>query len=606
MTTVVIKKCVYQLLLFLVMMMSSTIICAAAAVDAGYTTRQVPVYDGGEETGMVELRFYEEKPDVACIGLNEYFQMRRGYSVEVEKGDDGIYTIVSPGGGTALVDTNAGTIFSEAWPVFTDYPLPQEGSAKGYLDAGCGFVRITDIEYVGEDVPLTFDLGKYGISIYGDEDDVYLPLSTASNLLSDIATNYAIYNGEKVLLSSIVLDTDTSSLPAGYYSDWYTSMMKGEDRPEDLIDQSYADICLAFDTMFGHPGKAVMDADMKKKGLEQAVTDMGAEGKEILENMKSPDYATYVVAFTKMINKYLNDGHTQIMSLESLIATDPMAGLKLYGAVLSEGNALSSISDSTSINLKRNLIWGNETYREAGNIGIIRLDNFGMDRDGWKNYYENGGPVPKDAFGITVSGLRKAAENPEIDTILFDLTTNSGGSSDELMGIMSLLTDQYVLTGKHPRTGQTIHLTFETDRNLDGVFDEKDLEVHYDYKLAVMTTHVAFSCGNLFPILMQENGAVLLGEPTSGGSCCVQMESTLDGCIWVMSSYLMSLVDSEGLSVEGGCKTDLPIECKKSDIPVISKNTGVALSDYSQYYNDESLIEMINGWYEDTALSPAA
>ena len=176
------KKIILQLAL-LILLTGSTL--PAWADAAAYTTKEVPVYRQEEEIGTTRLRFYEERPNIPCIGINQYFQLMREYAVSVEKEADGTYTLKSPSGGEAEVDVAKGTIYSRAWPVFIDYPLPQEGRAKGYLDAGCGFVRITDIEYVGEDVPLTFDLGKYGIRMYGEEDEVYLPLSTLSNLLSE-------------------------------------------------------------------------------------------------------------------------------------------------------------------------------------------------------------------------------------------------------------------------------------------------------------------------------------------------------------------------------------------------------------------------------------
>ena len=50
----------------------------------------------------------------------------------------------------------------------------------------------------------------------------------------------------------------------------------------------------------------------------------------------------------------------------------------------------------------------------------------------------------------------------------------------------------------------------------------------YDFNYAVLTTRASFSYGNLLPCVMQEHGAVLIGEPTGGGSCSVQM-SVLTG-----------------------------------------------------------------------------
>ena len=79
----------------------------------------------------------------------------------------------------------------------------------------------------------------------------------------------------------------------------------------------------------------------------------------------------------------------------------------------------------------------------------------------------------------------------------------------------------------------------------------------YDFNYAVLTTRASFSYGNLLPCVMQEHGAVLIGEPTGGGSCSVQM-SVLTG------------------------------------------------GDYTPFFDEVMLDQMINEWFEAQAEAPAA
>ena len=133
----------------------------------------------------------------------------------------------------------------------------------------------------------------------------------------------------------------------------------------------------------------------------------------------------------------------------------------------------------------------------------------------------------------------------------------------------------------------------------------KDGEVKYDFNYAVLTTRVAFSCGNLMPFVMQEHGAVLIGEPTGGGSCSVQMVTLINGGQFMMSSWLWALRDANGESVEEGCKTDLPIARIEPETPT-NENPRLSSGDYTPFFDAVMLDRMINEWFDEQALAPAA
>ena len=109
--------------------------------------------------------------------------------------------------------------------------------------------------------------------------------------------------------------------------------------------------------------------------------------------------------------------------------------------------------------------------------------------------------------------------------------------------------------------------------------------------------------------MIQEAGAVLIGEPSSGGTCCIQLGSDIEGMQYMMSSGQWRLTDAEGTVVEGGCSIDLPIEPESN--PLVDSLAGVVGIDngipaYMNYYDDEKLDEMMNSWFEDAEQSDLA
>ena len=202
--------------------------------------------------------------------------------------------------------------------------------------------------------------------------------------------------------------------------------------------------------------------------------------------------------------------------------------------------------------------------------------------------------------------------------MIFDLSGNGGGSPDVMMAILAMTTGQDQLHGRNNITGQAMTITFEIDANFDGVYDEKDREARYDFNYGALMTQYAYSGGNLFPIVFQEAGAVLIGEPSSGGSCSIQIGVDAEGLYYTMSSGQWQLMDSRGVSVESGCGIDVPIETGSMPITELAGDPYVdLLADYigedavipayQDYCDDARLDEIMNDWFGAQAqLDPAA
>ena len=608
-----IKSRLVSVLLSLFMIIACIII---AKTYVPYTQQLTKVYADGNEAGELTLRFYKKTPNIPYMGMNEYYQYMRGQSLSLEENDDGTITLKNYAGEKLSCDADDGKIVIEDYARFFGYPMPIEDHAKGLKDMNSHFVRITDIEYLGDAAPVEFDFEKYGIRVYSDHNDIYLPLSILANIMADIATNHMLYNGENLYVKR--LDLEGKGIEGFYDSQRLSSELLGKERPDDLIQQCYAELCFSFDYFYGHPGRLTIDEAISKKGLDKTLTSLGPEGQEIKDGLLSKDLMEYLKAMTKLYCVVLDDGHTVFLGLTEILYDPSLLAYPEIIIPLSDflftyimkSTVLLHSSLYSAVSLQRNEIWGDKTYIESGNTAIIRIDSFMPDEEAWVKYYRELGSLPDDSLGIVASGLKKASENPQIKNVIFDLSCNEGGSSDTLAVMMALITGQNQLFGVNKITGQKMVVTYEADANFDGIYDEKDKAARYDFNYGVLVTNGAFSCGNLFPIVLQEAGVVIIGEPTGGGSCCVQVTTDSEGFCYMMSSAQWQLLDSQGIDVEGGCKVDIPIEPEINpvyDYLIMLGRMRGNLPDYTNYFDEKKLDELMNNWFEvEEALDDAA
>lgn len=607
-----------KIMILFAMIMCMCLPAFAEETESGteYSEKTVKVLTDGKEAGELVLRFYDVTPNVPYLGMNEYSTYLKKMPLSMQEKEDGTFVLENGIRAKLIFDPDAVTITVPDWNAFFDMPLPVENQAIGWKDTATRFIRITDVEFDKEAAPVTLDFDEYGIQVYADESDIYLPVSTLSNIMTDIATNHVLYNGENLYVQRMSLD---GSSPEGLYeTEALKAQLQGEKRPEDVVKQCYADLCFNIDNFFGHPGKAPLDETVAEMGLDQALDSLGNKGKKLKAKLQSEDLSEYLSALYEVLMVYLGDGHTLFSGASAVItenaeSVDTVFGLPLIGLDFTADLISSPIYMKQAlheiITLQRNEAWGNDTYRESGNTAIIRLDSFMPDEAAWELYYEGEGDFPQDSLGIVLSGLKRASENPDIENVILDLSCNSGGSPDVMMAILAVATGQTQLYGIHKLTGRNMTFTFEADTNFDGIYDEKDKEVKYDFNYGVLVTRHAFSCGNLFPIIAQEAGAVLIGEPSSGGSCCVQVGTDAEGFTYMMSSAQWQLTDSEGNAVEGGCTIDMPIETKNNKtIDSILSAFGVdeGLPRYDNYFDDAYLEQLMNEWFQVEAQEDVA
>ena len=568
-------------------------------VNNEYTQKTVPVRrekasdgplqaadqkDASVET--VQLRFYKDAPNVAYMGIAEYFDLMLGGGLDVQDHGDGTYTLTNAAGADASVDTGRDTVSAENMPAFVNY----------YEDAKKGI-------YEGEPAETEFNLGKLGIEIRGDSSDVWFPVSILSSWMTDIAQNRIAFNGENLY---VCCSKSPYELDNRYYSTKYMdSILSGEERAKDLTVYSYGDLGFIFQYMYGYPGKTQLDPELlRNEGFDAALAALGDTGRELRQELTSRDFREFWFGMYRLSERPLEDGHNNTTLSSGIVDAEQekyqafreytWSKFDNYG--ISDFVSKISSANQGIYNVRSEEYMGSG-YHRHGDTAIILLRSFSVDEGGWNAYYSGEGEIPDDTMGTVAKGLIRASKDGGIKNVVFDLATNPGGYSDSVAGALSLMTGRDHLCGYDELSKQYFDVYFDVDRNLDGEFGAEDEEVSYDFNYAVLTSGASFSCGNLFPFLVREEGGMVIGDRSGGGSCSVQKAVLSEGFEITMSGSKFKLTDESASDLEKGVTPDvqLEIETKKE----INEITGEEMEtrDYSAFGDLDGICETVSGWF---------
>lgn len=136
-----------------------------------------------------------------------------------------------------------------------------------------------------------------------------------------------------------------------------------------------------------------------------------------------------------------------------------------------------------------------------------------------------------------------------VEDIVIDLRCNGGGMLLGVLELMTLLTDSPIpLNIYNPQTN-----TYEKQNIVNSL--PRALDVNF----FVLTSEVTFSGGNLFASLVRDlDAGILIGTPTSGGACAINLSIMPDGSIFVVSSNTV-LMNASDETTEFGVAPDVLI-----------------------------------------------
>ena len=141
---------------------------------------------------------------------------------------------------------------------------------------------------------------KYGIDLRGDGRMVYVPLSTLSDMYSNLYGNHVMFNGEKIIVTNF--EKTPAEIDAAFFKKPYLT----EERPHDLAAYSYGELCFAIDHFYGRPGRNSIDKTIEADGIDKAL------GEKVRKLLKSTDMEEYIFGMEILATKLADGSHTLI------------------------------------------------------------------------------------------------------------------------------------------------------------------------------------------------------------------------------------------------------------------------------------------------------
>ena len=601
---------------------------SSGAVKA-FTEKEVNVYYANKSLNQkTKVRFYEHTGETPYMPIDTYYSLllkgrtddekRTKLSVTVS-GD--VYTVASTEG-KATFDVKENVMSSDNFSFFTSTKTYESGYNALVGSDGMPWMKIEKIEPSTDPKKTIVDFDDYGIDLLGDGFSLYLPLPTMQDIFSDTNIITSLYNRKDIYVYK-GFDDDMKNMGL----DMYEPCLK-TDLGVGYATYLYNEMCFDYDVILGRPTRSSLERyyDLSQ-GLDHALESrpLGKIVKQYLTDGTASGYATGLYLMGQLT---ADGGHTNVSPfMGSMI--DPETGASVSPSwtqgILSQVSAnlqnlslqgYEEIMDSCKsynhhseirANRRDGLglastgldgLRGEETYKKVNSTAFIFIDGYMNDclnAEEWKKYYAGEGMLPygEKKGGAVVSlfkGLQKAQEDQSVKNVVIDLSSNTGGSLDEMMYVVSLLTENAVgetAVSFHNRvTDQRIKAKLLIDRNLDRVFDEKDKELNLvkGKNVAVLMSQNGFSCGGISPILLHDNGLFTMGDISGGGCCSIFYQHTGAGLFTTRSSG-DALIDKRGRKIdearEDSCDHKFEIKTVESE--------GKTFLDYSAFFKIEDI-----------------
>ena len=577
----------------------------------GYEEKEVKIYrEANKSDKTIALRFYDEAPNVPYIGVSSYFKEFFKTEMSMSRGGD-IFAYAHPAGGVMAFDVANDVIFISYAEAFHSHPDLDSSSSKTFLSLKSAYTTKQSLEAI--------DLWNYDIDVHYDSFDAYLPLTFLSSFAGGISLIQVAYNGEDVYVCDFYGSLTGERRDQKYYKDTYFSVLGdySKERPEDLINYSYNQLCLMFDHDRGYTSQLLFgDLTLNSIGLD-GILELYYPS--IKEGLLSKDKETYQKAYIELFMGLDDRGHT------SCLLRTPMNNPYVDGnddafyvnTVLAdkEDSHLSSLA-SEYIE-RQNTGWVDEPYLNSlkaafgenvkngefyyhfddeSSTAYVGFDSFYTSYRKWDDFYNHKtDQIPLDTYSFVRSSLYRALEDQATNFVL-DITCNGGGDTGAMAGVVGLF-NEGKCTQSQTSTLNDYRIQFDyvVDINLDGVCDDLDVAEAKRFEslnVGVLTSSNCFSCGNTFPAEMQQLGYKTMGAKTSGGSCAIAYEFTADGLPYIRSSHIMIGAKDDGTNLDDGVTPDLDIASTKA------RELGVAslsLEEAAPYFYD---VELISNYLE--------
>lgn len=552
--------------------------CAAYADDKPYAIRELTAYlFDMDHTAGYDCLFSDALPDVPYMDAAEYLSNIYTVAFAETENADGTYTVSSENG-TMTIDPVSDTVRFDTYESFVFQDKNESGSAMASTIA-----REGGLEIEGEAKPLELDLGAYQIDLIADGGRIYLPLATLADLF------VPTYNAAEYVDGNIYFLHTTDNMQGDGYFD-KSSVFNSFDRAPSLAEFTYHELCFFMDHFYGRPSKAKIAASIAEKGFDKTLDEYSDDTRKAKELLMSDDLLDFLAGFMYLDKLFDDGGHTSLFYELFLAITDDDSKL---------GQAMqTSPHNKMAVSRMFDMVLG----RKTADVTEVRKDAYAKyqtvkswDKDAMLVVDGDTAVFVFDSFNEKVAPMFKwsldYAEENGIKNFVVDLTKNGGGTDTLLQYIYTLMcnkelhTNEGVMRYMSVPSGNIVLEKSQLDLNLDGEYDDSDKDVAYDLNFAVLTTNAAFSCGNLLPCMLQDQGVAVLGETSGGGSCMLSKAYT-ENAHYFFISGVKKFVRADGSDSDLGAAVDYDLTKLVED-----------KKDYSGLFDLKDVSEKIHDFY---------
>ena len=586
-------------------------LCLTAGLVPAFAEEEktVPVYrDRPESDESAVIRMYGDIPYMKIDDFynNLYFTGAEAYPKQASPmtvtRNGNSYETTAYNGTKGVFDVEAGTFTCENLDAYANPPYYALLLASE-RDSSAPFVRISHTEYSGALTAKTMDFSKYGIKLEGDGDELWVPLAVLQCLFSSPYAYNAYFNGKGIYMQD-GMETLQPESARNLDSEYYDFMKNA--RSEEKARFDYSVLCFYVDNCFGYPERSRLSESIAEVGLDKTLdqTIDGIHLSAIKESLLSTDMEEYVFGIFALMTAIDDGGHTTFADMPMLTEERKVAWAKKkaeLGLVPSKKNALADASFNSITKVYQqaakdnfdyvegitydNGEWAN--YFEKGDTALYLFTHFYCNRLSWTQY-EDGqlSEMPQDTMGTFMKCLEKAKSNPNIKKFVIFLAMNNGGESGIATTMAKIISGQAYRHQYNAYTGQDEIIWYDVDLNFDGVFDEKDNEVSYPFKFAVIAGANTYSAANYLTSMAKDNGVCVLGEQSGGGACSPQPTPESEGTMFNLSARY-KLVDRNNEHVDFGIVPDVVLTVEKD-----------GETDYGRFLDFEEISRLIDAFYQ--------
>lgn len=476
----------------------------------------------------------------------QYNDTNLQYDYEIKNGE---FIYNNSNGYECILNQNYQTIYSEEFSMFI--PLAKdlpglysiEEPTYSFLSADPIHTEVEDLFIPGEYYFINLeDYDNENIALLYDEGEYFLPLAT----FNDVFLASETYNFIKYDFEDVYLFNYDNLFPGTPLYNIYEDVEKKEYYDLEYSKFSYHELVLLMDNQYGNNiARNMYDFDefFTNKGLKDAFYSGNAlDIDQVLLEVFRID---------------LYDRHTVHLFPSPFINSEELSTDK----VKAENTYYTKIREYTAKCEELKKAAGIDVYdfKIIGNTAFIAFDGF-MDFSGEEFVVPNSLEEVTDTMSLFLYAYHQIINNDQIENVVFDITTNSGGSTHSLLYTLSMIcgVSEYIIKDTKTHTTYVGHTVADLD--LDGVFDTKGL-VDLGYNVSILTTEVSFSCGNAFPVFAKETepGITIIGSNSGGGTCVISPAVTATGSTLVISSSTQLVKERNGkyVNIEEGCPVDI-------------------------------------------------